>query len=133
MEWQVCWPRAGTSSNSFRCSSDRCWCWGISIQRVSKATEDSIASVDRFATNTEGKVSSSTKKVLGEYFKLSDGIRQKLTEIRLNHEVITEEQSQKLIGQYDKLGNTIIEKQMQDSKKKWRDLKVLCGFVCTDC
>ena len=87
----------------------------------------------RFATNTEGKVSSSTKKVLGEYFKLSDGIRQKLTEIRLNHEVITEEQSQKLIGQYDKLGNTIIEKQMQDSKKKWRDLKVLCGFVCTDC
>ena len=46
---------AGTSSNSFRCSSDRCWCWGISIQRVSKATEDSIASVDRFATNTEGK------------------------------------------------------------------------------
>ncbi|WNN19991.1 hypothetical protein [Bacillus phage FI_KG-Lek] len=24
-------------------------------------------------------------------FKLSDGIRQKLTEIRLNHEVITEE------------------------------------------
>ena len=64
-----------------------------------------------------GKVSSSTKKVLGEYFKLSDGIRQKLTEIRLNHEVITEEQSQKLIGQYDKLGNTIIEKQMQDSKK----------------
>ena len=88
---------------------------------------------DRFATNTEGKVSSSTKKVLGEYFKLSDGIRQKLTEMRLNHEVITEEQSQKLIGQYDKLGNTIIEKQMQDNKKKWRDLKVLCGFVCTDC
>ena len=33
------------SSNSFRCSSGRCWCWGISIQRVSKATEDSIASV----------------------------------------------------------------------------------------
>ena len=37
--------------------------------------------------------------------------------MRLNHEVITEEQSQKLIGQYDKLGNTIIEKQMQGNKK----------------
>ena len=49
--------------------------------------------------------------------------------MRLNHEVITEEQSQKLIGQYDKLGNTIIEKQMQGNKKKLRDLKVLCGFL----
>ncbi len=94
------------------------------IKHIKKATEDSIASVDRFATNTEGKVSSSTKKVLGEYFKLSDGIRQKLTEIRLNHEVITEEQSQKLIGQYDKLANTIIEKnQRKAAKKKLKDLK----------
>ncbi|HEQ3527931.1 TPA: phage tail tape measure protein [Bacillus cereus] len=82
----------------------------VAYKAYQKATEDSIASVDRFSTNTEGKVSSSTKKVLGEYFKLSDGIRQKLTEMRLSHEVITEEQSQKLIGQYDKLGNTIIEK-----------------------
>ncbi|MGN4695672.1 phage tail tape measure protein [Bacillus cereus group sp. MYBK227-2] len=88
-----------------------------------KATEDSIASVNRFATNTEGKVSSSTKKVLGEYFKLSDGIRQKLTEIRLNHEVITEEQSQKLIGQYDKLGNTIIEKTNARQQKEIEGLK----------
>ncbi|WP_406622228.1 phage tail tape measure protein [Bacillus sp. PPSBB_2] len=95
----------------------------VAYKAYQKATEDSIASVDRFATNTEGKVSSSTKKVLDEYFKLSDGIRQKLTEIRLNHEVITEEQSQKLIGQYDKLGNTIIEKTNARQQKEVEGLK----------
>ncbi len=95
----------------------------VAYKAYQKATEDSIASVDRFATNTEGKVSSSTKKVLSEYFKLSDGIRQKLTEIRLNHEVITEEQSQKLIGQYDKLGNTIIEKTNARQQKEVEGLK----------
>lgn len=95
----------------------------VAYKAYQKATEDSIASVNRFATNTEGKVSSSTKKVLGEYFKLSDGIRQKLTEIRLNHEVITEEQSQKLIGQYDKLGNTIIEKTNARQQKEVEGLK----------
>lgn len=95
----------------------------LAYKGYQKATEDSIASVDRFATNTEGKVSSSTKKVLSEYFKLSDGIRQKLTEIRLNHEVITEEQSQKLIGQYDKLGNTIIEKTNARQQKEVEGLK----------
>lgn len=95
----------------------------LAYKGYQKATEDSIASVDRFTTNTEGKVSSSTKKVLGEYFKLSDGIRQKLTEIRLNHEVITEEQSQKLIGQYDKLANTIIEKTSARQQKEMEGLK----------
>ncbi|PEL58820.1 phage tail tape measure protein [Bacillus toyonensis] len=95
----------------------------VAYKAYQKATEDSIASVDRFATNTEGKVSSSTKKVMGEYFKLSDGIRQKLTEIRLNHEVITEEQSQKLIGQYDKLANTIIEKTNARQQKEMEGLK----------
>ncbi|PHG02289.1 phage tail tape measure protein, partial [Bacillus toyonensis] len=73
------------------------------------------------------KVSSSTKKVMGEYFKLSDGIRQKLTEIRLNHEVITEEQSQKLIGQYDKLANTIIEKTNARQQKEIEGLKKFFG------
>ncbi|PEL80015.1 phage tail tape measure protein [Bacillus wiedmannii] len=95
----------------------------VAYKAYQKATEDSIASVDRFSTNTEGKVSSSTKKVLGEYFKLSDGIRQKLTEIRLNHEVITEGQSQKLIGQYDKLANTIIEKTNARQQKEIEGLK----------
>lgn len=95
----------------------------VAYKAYQKATEDSIASVDRFATNTEGKVSSSTKKVLSEYFKLSDGIRQKLTEIRLNHEIITEEQSQKLIGQYDKLANTIIEKTNARQQKEIEGLK----------
>lgn len=95
----------------------------LAYKGYQKATEDSIASVDRFATNTEAKISSSTKKVLGEYFKLSDGIRQKLTEIRLNHEVITEEQSQKLIGQYDKLANTIIEKTNARQQKEIEGLK----------
>ncbi|MFJ6189464.1 phage tail tape measure protein [Bacillus thuringiensis] len=95
----------------------------LAYKGYQKATEDSIVSVDRFATNTEGKISSSTKKVLGEYFKLSDGIRQKLTEIRLNHEVITEEQSQKLIGQYDKLANTIIEKTNARQQKEIEGLK----------
>ncbi|MBW3492443.1 phage tail tape measure protein [Bacillus sp. FDAARGOS_1420] len=95
----------------------------LAYKGYQKATEDSIASVDRFTTNTEGKVSSSTKKVLGEYFKLSDGIRQKLTDIRLNHEVITEEQSQKLIGQYDKLANTIIEKTNARQQKEMEGLK----------
>ncbi|MBW3490780.1 phage tail tape measure protein [Bacillus sp. FDAARGOS_1420] len=95
----------------------------VAYKAYQKATEDSIASVDRFVTNTEGKVSSSTKKVLGEYFKLSDGIRQKLTDIRLNHEVITEEQSQKLIGQYDKLANTIIEKTNARQQKEVEGLK----------
>ncbi|MFK4330013.1 hypothetical protein ABH955_000665 [Bacillus sp. RC240] len=95
----------------------------LAYKGYQKATEDSIASVNRFTTNTEGKVSSSTKKVLGEYFKLSDGIRQKLTEIRLNHEVITEEQSQKLIGQYDKLANTIIEKTNARQQKEIEGLK----------
>ncbi|TKI31895.1 phage tail tape measure protein [Bacillus cereus] len=95
----------------------------VAYKAYQKATEDSIASVDRFATNTEGKISSSTKKVLGEYFKLSDGIRQKLTEIRLNHEVITEEQSQRLIGQYDKLANTIIEKTNTRQQKEIEGLK----------
>ncbi|PFV47134.1 phage tail tape measure protein, partial [Bacillus cereus] len=84
----------------------------LAYKGYQKATEDSIASVDRFATNNKlaqdeyqkalassdaatkkymkqqtGEISSSTKKVLGDYFKLSDGIRQKLTEIKLNHEV----------------------------------------------
>lgn len=95
----------------------------LAYKGYQKATEDSIASVDRFATNTEGKISSSTKKVLGEYFKLSDGIRQKLSEIRLHHEVITEEQSQKLIGQYDKLANTIIEKTNARQQKEVEGLK----------
>ncbi|OLR26234.1 phage tail tape measure protein [Bacillus cereus] len=95
----------------------------VAYKAYQKATEDSIASVDRFATNTGEKLSSSTKKVLGEYFKLSDGIRQKLTEIRLNHEVITEEQSQKLIGQYDKLANTIIEKTNARQQKEIEGLK----------
>ncbi|MBT2578530.1 phage tail tape measure protein, partial [Bacillus sp. ISL-8] len=95
----------------------------VAYKAYQKATEDSIASVDRFTTNTEGKVSSSTKKVLGEYFKLSDGIRQKLTEIRLNHETITEEQSQKLIGQYDKLANTIIEKTNARQQKEIEGIK----------
>ncbi|WP_240514902.1 phage tail tape measure protein, partial [Bacillus cereus] len=95
----------------------------VAYKAYQKATEDSIASVNRFATKTEGKVSFSTKKVLGEYFKLSDGMRQKLTEIRLNHEVITEEQSQKLIGQYDKLGNTIIEKTNARKQKEVEGLK----------
>lgn len=95
----------------------------VAYKAYQKATEDSIDSVNRFAENTEGKVSSSTKKVLGEYFKLSDGIRQKLTEIRLNHEVITEEQSQKLIGQYDKLANTIIEKTNARQQKEIEGLK----------
>lgn len=99
----------------------------VAYKAYQKATEDSIASVDRFATNTEGKVSSSTKKVLSEYFKLSDGIRQKLTEIRLNHEVITEEQSQKLIGQYDKLANTIIEKTNARQQKEIEGLKKFFG------
>ncbi|PGU49458.1 phage tail tape measure protein [Bacillus cereus] len=99
----------------------------VAYKTYQKATEDSIASVDRFATNTEGKVSSSTKKVLSEYFKLSDGIRQKLTEIRLNHEVITEEQSQKLIGQYDKLANTIIEKTNARQQKEIEGLKKFFG------
>ena len=35
----------------------------------------------------------------------------------MNHEVITEEQSQKLIGQYDKLGNTIIENKCKTTKE----------------
>lgn len=95
----------------------------LAYKGYQKATEDSIASVDRFTTNTEGKVSSSTKKVMGEYFKLSDDIRQKLTEIRLNHEVITEEQSQKLIGQYDKLATTIIEKTNARQQKEMEGLK----------
>ncbi|PFY40015.1 phage tail tape measure protein, partial [Bacillus toyonensis] len=99
----------------------------VAYKAYQKATEDSIASVDRFTTNTEGKVSSSTKKVMGEYFKLSDGIRQKLTEIRLNHEVITEEQSQKLIGQYDKLANTIIEKTNARQQKEIEGLKKFFG------
>ncbi|MED3089954.1 phage tail tape measure protein, partial [Bacillus toyonensis] len=99
----------------------------VAYKAYQKATEDSITSVDRFATNTEGKVSSSTKKVMGEYFKLSDGIRQKLTEIRLNHEVITEEQSQKLIGQYDKLANTIIEKTNARQQKEIEGLKKFFG------
>ncbi|PGC57955.1 phage tail tape measure protein [Bacillus toyonensis] len=99
----------------------------VAYKAYQKATEDSIASVNRFATNTEGKVSSSTKKVMGEYFKLSDGIRQKLTEIRLNHEVITEEQSQKLIGQYDKLANTIIEKTNARQQKEIEGLKKFFG------
>ncbi|OJD58597.1 phage tail tape measure protein [Bacillus sp. NH11B] len=99
----------------------------VAYKAYQKATEDSIASVDRFATNTEGKVSSSTKKVLSEYFKLSDGIRQKLTEIRLYHEVITEEQSQKLIGQYDKLANTIIEKTNARQQKEIEGLKKFFG------
>lgn len=95
----------------------------LAYKGYQKATEDSIASVDRFTTNTEGKVSSSTKKVLGEYFKLSDGIRSKLTEIRLNHETITEEQSQKLSEQYDKLANTILQKTSERQQKEVEGLK----------
>ena len=107
---------AGTSSNSFRCSSAAVGVGVLAYKGYQKQLR-TVLLLYRFATNTEGKVSSSTKKVLGEYFKLSDGIRQKLTEIRLNHEVITEEQSQKLIGQYDKLGNTIIENKCKTAKR----------------
>ena len=116
MEWQVCYA-LGSVAIALGVVATAVGVGVLAYKGYQKATEDSIASVDRFATNTEGKVSSSTKKVLGEYFKLSDGIRQKLTEIRLNHEVITEEQSQKLIGQYDKLGNTIIENKCKTAKR----------------
>ncbi|QWH60207.1 phage tail tape measure protein [Bacillus mycoides] len=97
----------------------------IAYKAYQKATEDSIASVDRFATNTEGKVSSSTKKVLGEYFKLSDGIRQKLTEIKLNHEVMTTEQAQKLGQQYDQLTEKIITKVDERKQKETERLRKL--------
>ncbi|MED1158664.1 phage tail tape measure protein, partial [Bacillus paranthracis] len=97
----------------------------LAYKAYQKATEDSIASVDRFATNTEGKVSSSTKKVLGEYFKLSDGIRQKLTEIKLNHEVMTTEQAQKLGQQYDQLTEKIITKVDERKQKETERLRKL--------
>ncbi|MEB8956776.1 phage tail tape measure protein, partial [Bacillus cereus] len=115
-----------------------------------KATEDSIASVDRFATNNKlaqdeyqkalassdaatkkymkqqtGEISSSTKKVLGDYFKLSDGIRQKLTEIKLNHEVMTTEQAQKLGQQYDQLTEKIITKVDERKQKETERLRKL--------
>ncbi|PEP73437.1 phage tail tape measure protein [Bacillus toyonensis] len=97
----------------------------VAYKAYQKATEDSIASVDRFATNTEGKVSSSTKKVLGDYFKLSDGIRQKLTEIKLNHEVMTTEQAQKLGQQYDQLTEKIITKVDERKQKETERLRKL--------
>ncbi|MED1381241.1 phage tail tape measure protein [Bacillus mycoides] len=97
----------------------------LAYKGYQKATEDSIASVDRFTTNTEGKVSSSTKKVLGEYFKLSDGIRQKLTEIKLNHEVMTTEQAQKLGQQYDQLTEKIITKVDERKQKETERLRKL--------
>ncbi|MCM3736451.1 phage tail tape measure protein [Bacillus cytotoxicus] len=90
-----------------------------------KATEDSIESVDRFAKNTEGKVSSSTKKVLGDYFKLSDGIKQKLTEIRINHETITAEQAQKMGQQYDEMTKKITQKIDERKQKETETLKKL--------
>ncbi|MEH7458523.1 phage tail tape measure protein [Bacillus sp. JJ1127] len=97
----------------------------VAYKAYQKATEDSIAAVDRFATNTEGKVSSSTKKVLGEYFKLSDGIRQKLTEIKLTHEVITTEQAQKLGQQYDQLTEKILTKVDERKQKETERLRKL--------
>ncbi|MEH7221498.1 phage tail tape measure protein, partial [Bacillus toyonensis] len=97
----------------------------LAYKGYQKATEDSIASVDRFTTNTEGKVSSSTKKVLGDYFKLSDGIRQKLTEIKLNHEVMTTEQAQKLGQQYDQLTEKIITKVDERKQKETERLRTL--------
>ncbi|HDR3519168.1 TPA: phage tail tape measure protein, partial [Bacillus thuringiensis] len=114
----------------------------LAYKGYQKATEDSITSVDRFATNNKlaqdeyqkalassdaatkkymkqqtGEISSSTKKVLGDYFKLSDGIRQKLTEIKLNHEVMTTEQAQTLGQQYDQLTEKIITK-VDERKQK---------------
>lgn len=99
-----------------------------------KATEDSIESVNRFATNTEGKVSSSTKKVLGDYFKLSDGIRQKLTEISINHESITSEMAQKMGQQYDDLTKKITQKIDERKQKETESLKKLFGnsYVLTN-
>ncbi|MGX5576438.1 phage tail tape measure protein, partial [Bacillus toyonensis] len=97
----------------------------VAYKAYQKATEDSIASVNRFTTNTEGKVSSSTKKVLGDYFKLSDGIRQKLTEIKLNHEVMTTEQAQKLGQQYDQLTEKILTKVDERKQKETERLRTL--------
>ncbi|PGA97536.1 phage tail tape measure protein [Bacillus toyonensis] len=97
----------------------------LAYKGYQKATEDSIASVDHFTTNTEGKVSSSTKKVLGDYFKLSDGIRQKLTEIKLNHEVMTTEQAQKLGQQYDQLTEKILTKVDERKQKETERLRTL--------
>ncbi|PHG58870.1 phage tail tape measure protein, partial [Bacillus toyonensis] len=97
----------------------------VAYKAYQKATEDSIDSVDRFTTNTEGKVSSSTKKVLGDYFKLSDGIRQKLTEMKLNHEVMTTEQAQKLGQQYDQLTEKILTKVDERKQKETERLRKL--------
>ena len=115
MEWQVCY-RAEPVAIALGVVATAVGVGVLAYKGYQKQLR-TVLLLHRFATNTEGKVSSSTKKVLGEYFKLSDGIRQKLTEIRLNHEVITEEQSQKLIGQYDKLGNTIIENKCKTAKR----------------
>ncbi|MEB8734428.1 phage tail tape measure protein, partial [Bacillus cereus] len=122
----------------------------LAYKGYQKATEDSITSVDRFATNNKlaqdeyqkalassdaatkkymkqqtGEISSSTKKVLGDYFKLSDGIRQKLTEIKLNHEVMTTEQAQKLGQQYDQLTEKIITKVDERKQKETERLRKL--------
>ncbi len=122
----------------------------VAYKAYQKATEDSIASVDRFATNNKlaqdeyqktlansdaatkkymqqqtGEISSSTKKVLGDYFKLSDGIRQKLTEIKLNHEVMTAEQAQKLGQQYDQLTEKILTKVDERKQKETERLRKL--------
>ncbi|MED1211846.1 phage tail tape measure protein, partial [Bacillus paranthracis] len=122
----------------------------LAYKGYQKATEDSITSVDRFATNNKlaqdeyqkalassdaatkkymkqqtGEISSSTKKVLGDYFKLSDGIRQKLTEIKLNHEVMTTEQAQTLGQQYDQLTEKIITKVDERKQKETERLRKL--------
>ncbi|MEB8771056.1 hypothetical protein P4H19_33735, partial [Bacillus cereus] len=61
----------------------------------------------------------------GDYFKLSDGIRQKLTEIKLNHEVMTTEQAQTLGQQYDQLTEKIITKVDERKQKETERLRKL--------
>lgn len=68
--------------------------------------KDAIPEVNRFGD----EVSKSTKKALGSYFELSDGASQKLKEMSLTQQKVTEETKNSLVEKYAQMNEQILAK-----------------------
>ena len=72
-----------------------------------------IEEVDLFGKELEG-VSESTKKALGEFWTLSDGVDDALTELKVTGGKLTEETGEEIVGNFRSM-NEIILREMQEN------------------
>ena len=78
---------------------------GMAVGLVAKdLREDAIPEVDRFGES----VSESTKKALGSYFELSDGVSQTMANLSITSGTVTEEIKNSMVAQFDEMNNQIL-------------------------